>query len=400
MAGRALRVVRHRACWRLLAFAAHAQTSVFLEELTSPSCRRRSRAGKTTVLVPIGGTEQNGPHMVLGKHNVRVKALAERIAHRARQRARRAGHRVRAGRRRRSARRAHALRRHDHDSAGDVRERARMRRREACARTVSATSCSSATTAATSAASRPSRTRLDREWAKTPARAHALVDYYRVTETEYPAALAARGYSKAEIGTHAGLADTSLALAIDPKLVRAGELAAARNLDAAHGVYGDPRRATRRARAARRRCDRPPVGRRHPARITRAADARSSIRHPLTGKHFVKSSIVVASLLALSAASRPGAPFRRATARRSARRRQRRRSPPCPACRRSSIPANLYSETTAGAPERRRARRVAARLRAERPVRRRLRDRSRRRSRSSIASRSASIRSTSCRRGT
>jgi creatinine amidohydrolase len=86
--------------------------------------------------------------------------------------------------------------------------------------------------------------RLDREWSKTPARAHALVDYYRVTETDYPAALAKRGFSKSEIGTHAGLADTSLALAIDPQLVRAGALASGRDLDAAHGVYGDPRRAS------------------------------------------------------------------------------------------------------------------------------------------------------------
>ena len=87
-------------------------------------------------------------------------------------------------------------------------------------------------------------TRLDREWAKTPARAHALTDYYLVTETEYPAALAARGYSKAEIGTHAGLADTSLALAVDPALVRSGQLASGRDLDAAHGVAGDPRHAS------------------------------------------------------------------------------------------------------------------------------------------------------------
>ena len=32
------------------------------------------------MIVPIGGTEQNGPHMTLGKHNVRVKALSEKIA--------------------------------------------------------------------------------------------------------------------------------------------------------------------------------------------------------------------------------------------------------------------------------------------------------------------------------
>src|SRR6476469_7719208 len=64
----------------MLATATHAQRSVFLEELTSPELAAQLRAGKTTILIPIGGTEQNGPHMVLGKHNVRVRALAERIA--------------------------------------------------------------------------------------------------------------------------------------------------------------------------------------------------------------------------------------------------------------------------------------------------------------------------------
>jgi len=38
------------------------------------------KAGKTTILVPIGGTEQNGPNIVLGKHNVRAKVLAADIA--------------------------------------------------------------------------------------------------------------------------------------------------------------------------------------------------------------------------------------------------------------------------------------------------------------------------------
>src|SRR6266446_6069129 len=60
-------------------FAA-APASVFLEELTWPELRDEIRAGKTTIIVPIGGTEQNGPHMVLGKHNVRVKVLSEKIA--------------------------------------------------------------------------------------------------------------------------------------------------------------------------------------------------------------------------------------------------------------------------------------------------------------------------------
>ena len=57
-----------------------APDSVFLEELTSTELRQRIAAGATTALVPIGGTEQNGAHMVLGKHNVRVHVLAGRIA--------------------------------------------------------------------------------------------------------------------------------------------------------------------------------------------------------------------------------------------------------------------------------------------------------------------------------
>src|SRR5437763_10866119 len=62
--------------------ALHAQAAktVFLEELTWTELRDELRAGKTTVIVPVGGTEQSGPHIVLGKHNVRVRVLAGRIA--------------------------------------------------------------------------------------------------------------------------------------------------------------------------------------------------------------------------------------------------------------------------------------------------------------------------------
>jgi creatinine amidohydrolase len=57
-----------------------AQQSVFLEDLTSPEVRAAIHSGKTTILIPIGGTEQNADHIALGKHNVRAQALAERIA--------------------------------------------------------------------------------------------------------------------------------------------------------------------------------------------------------------------------------------------------------------------------------------------------------------------------------
>src|ERR1700674_6129396 len=54
--------------------------TVLLEELTWTELRDLIAAKSTTIIVPIGGTEQNGPHMTLGKHNTRVKFLSEKIA--------------------------------------------------------------------------------------------------------------------------------------------------------------------------------------------------------------------------------------------------------------------------------------------------------------------------------
>ena len=62
------------------AFSAQPADSVFIEELTWVEVRDAIKAGKTTIIFPTGGTEQNGPHMVLGKHNFRVAALSLRIA--------------------------------------------------------------------------------------------------------------------------------------------------------------------------------------------------------------------------------------------------------------------------------------------------------------------------------
>ena len=56
--------------------------SVFLEDLTWIEVRDAIRSGKTTVIIPTGGTEQNGPHIALGKHNYLVKYKAGEIARR------------------------------------------------------------------------------------------------------------------------------------------------------------------------------------------------------------------------------------------------------------------------------------------------------------------------------
>src|ERR1700727_3006537 len=68
----------------LLSFAPFAYSeerpSIFLEDLTWTELRDEIGTGKTTIIIPIGGTEQNGPAMALGKHNRRVRLLCARIA--------------------------------------------------------------------------------------------------------------------------------------------------------------------------------------------------------------------------------------------------------------------------------------------------------------------------------
>lgn len=58
------------------AFAAELE----IERMTWPEVRDAIAAGKTTIIIPTGGTEQNGPHMVLGKHNFIIAETARRIA--------------------------------------------------------------------------------------------------------------------------------------------------------------------------------------------------------------------------------------------------------------------------------------------------------------------------------
>ena len=54
--------------------------TVFIEEMTWTEIRDALDAGKTTVVVPTAGTEQNGPHMVMGKHRYIIDEASDRIA--------------------------------------------------------------------------------------------------------------------------------------------------------------------------------------------------------------------------------------------------------------------------------------------------------------------------------
>jgi creatinine amidohydrolase/Fe(II)-dependent formamide hydrolase-like protein len=57
-----------------------ATNKVWLEEMTWMDVRDAIKAGKTTVIIPTGGIEPNGPWLVLGKHNYVLQSNCEAIA--------------------------------------------------------------------------------------------------------------------------------------------------------------------------------------------------------------------------------------------------------------------------------------------------------------------------------
>lgn len=216
--------------------------SVQLEELTWTELRDRVAAGATTVLIPIGGTEQNGPHMTLGKHNVRVKLLAARIAERL-------GNAVVApviayvpeGK---IEPPTQHMRYAGTISVADAAFEATL---EGAARSLRRHGLRDVVLLGDHGGYRASldrvAARLNREWGGA-ARVHALPEYYRAAADDFDAVLKAQGFTAGEIGPHAGLADTALMLALDPTQVHM-EIAAARPRGAvADGVAGDPRRAS------------------------------------------------------------------------------------------------------------------------------------------------------------
>lgn len=230
-----------------LTHAAGASTgaqSNFLEELTWTEVRDRVTAGATTMLIPIGGTEQNGPHMVLGKHNVRVHVLAGEIAQRL-------------GNALVAPVMAYVPEGAIHPPAAHMRfsgtisipDAAFESMLESTARSFKQHGFRDVVFLGDHGSYQKNEekvaTRLNREWSSdTRCRVHALLDYYKVTQTRYIAALKAKGHSDYEIGRHAGLADTSLALAVDKNLVRSGLLANSARFTPQNGVDGDPRQSS------------------------------------------------------------------------------------------------------------------------------------------------------------
>lgn len=220
---------------------AQAPDTVFMEQLTWDELRDAIAAGKTTIIVPTGGTEQNGPHMALGKHNARVTFNANTIA-------RRLGNALVA------PTMAYVpegsieppltghMRFPGTISLPDPVYRQVL---EYAARSLKLHGFKNIVFLGDSGGNQPGQTAvaatLNAEWAGSDVRVHTFFNYYR-GDTEGDAALMMqRGIRKDEIGDHADVRDTSLLLATAPGMVRMNKLQAG---DGKNGVVGDPRHAS------------------------------------------------------------------------------------------------------------------------------------------------------------
>ena len=217
-----------------------APPGVFLEDLTTVEVAAAIRDGHTTIIIPVGGTEQNGPHMALGKHNVRARVLAGRVAQ--------------------LLGNAIVAPVVAYVPEGNITPPTEHMRFAGTISVPEAAFKSILDAAARGfrqhgfrdivllgdhggyqAALKAVATNLNRDWAKSPVRAHFVGEYYQATQKAYIDALKAKGITDAQIGTHAATADTSLLMAVEPSLVRPELFATAAREGRAAGAYGDPR---------------------------------------------------------------------------------------------------------------------------------------------------------------
>lgn len=225
-----------------LIFSAAAQSadSVFIEELTWVEVREAIRSGKTSIIFPTGGTEQNGPHMVLGKHNFIVKHAAEQIA-------RRLGNALVAPvlayvpEGEVSPPSGHML----FPGTITLPEEHFIKVTEYAARSFRVNGFKDILLIGDSGPNQKGlqavAALLNKEWAGSGVRVHYVSDYYH--SQVFAKWLRSQGETPESIGTHAGIEDTSELLAINPNYIRKDKLAPGGDFKVT-GVSGNPARAS------------------------------------------------------------------------------------------------------------------------------------------------------------
>lgn len=229
----------------LLGFAAMASRpasaqEVDLDRLTSPEVRTLQAQGWTTIIIATGGTEQNGPQLVLGKHNVIVHYTADEIARRL-------------GKTLVAPVMAYVPEGNIDPPEGHMNSPGTISVAEpifaavldAAARSFIATGFKTILFIGDSGGNQAAQAdvagRLDDAFKEAGVRVFAIDDYYAANgQVEW---LGQQGESEADIGSHAGIRETSELLAIDPTTVRQDLLVPGTDWQA-QGASGHPERAS------------------------------------------------------------------------------------------------------------------------------------------------------------
>jgi creatinine amidohydrolase len=211
--------------------------TVQIADMTWVEVRSALARGYTTVIVPSGGIEQNGPHMVLGKHDYIVGWSAVEIA-------KELGQTL-------VAPVIPYVPEGDYDPpTGHLRfpgtigipEEVYAGMLEGIARSLKAGGFKTICFIADHAGSLKPQTevaeRLSREWGKQGVRVIDVSDYYAdAAETDY---LKSQGETPGAIGQHAGISDTSELMAVHPEGVDIQRYADTTFALEASGASGDP----------------------------------------------------------------------------------------------------------------------------------------------------------------
>ena len=214
----------------------------YLESMTWPEIRDAIAGGARTVIVPTGGTEQNGPHMVLGKHNYIVTFAAGLLA-------KRLGNAL-------VAPTVQYVPEGDYTRAGFGEKPGVItlpsphydRLLDAAVRSLRVGGFTDILLIGDSGGNQRGLTAvadaLNTEWAGSGVRVYALVDYYQQGRVQLRDYLQKTyGWDAETVGTHAGTADTSQLLYVHPEGIRRDRIAPGGG-GPDSGVSGDPTKAT------------------------------------------------------------------------------------------------------------------------------------------------------------
>jgi creatinine amidohydrolase/Fe(II)-dependent formamide hydrolase-like protein len=214
----------------------------YIEGMTWTEIRDALQAGKKAVIIPTGGTEQNGPHMVLGKHNYIVTFTAGVLAERL-------GNAL-------VAPTVQYVPEGNFNSANFGSKPGVISNPspdydnllEAAARSFKSHGFTEILLIGDSGGNQQGLTnvanKLNQEWQGTGAKVYALTDYYQKSRVELRAWLLEKfGYDAATAGSHAGITDTSQLMYIRASGVRMNKLAPSGG-GPESGVNGDPTKAT------------------------------------------------------------------------------------------------------------------------------------------------------------